>query len=204
MATSEETERRVRIATTADIDSIWAIDSSATQKFASIPTLADLAKSEDTPEKFHQWLQKGRIYIVEDQGKVAGFIAANIVDDVLYIAEVAVHTDHQGKGVGLTLLNAIFEWAHEIAYENGSGTARVSLTCYPDVPWNGPWYRRQGFREVDAESVGPWHVQKMAWDGGERDLVRPGYRRCCMIWEQSISAGGKEGLSSQSTATAPN
>ena len=39
-------QRRVRIASEADISDIWAIDSSATKKFGSIPALANLAAAE--------------------------------------------------------------------------------------------------------------------------------------------------------------
>ena len=66
--------------------------------------------------------------------------------------------------------------------------ARVTLTTFADVSWNGPWYRKHGFSEVAAEALGPEHVHKMLYDEEERGLVRPGYRRCCMIWESESPA----------------
>ena len=179
--TRSDDHRHIRIASKTDLDRIWAIDSSATKKFASIPALADLAAAEETSEKFEYWLEHGRVYLVESSDLALGFVAAQENDDVLYIVELSVHEDHQRRGFGAVLLEAVFEWAESIARREGRETARVSLTTYPDVPWNGPWYRKHGFVEVDAEVIGPWHVEEVKY------LVRPGWRRCCMLWEKRVT-----------------
>ena len=171
----------IRPASKSDIDHIWAIDSSATMKFASIPALADLASPEESPEKFERWLEHGRVYLVEDLTGPAGFIAAFEIDDVLHVNEIGVHEDRQRRGLGVLLLEAVFKWAQDIAQEKNREFARVCLTTYPDVPWNGPWYLKNGFKEVDAEAIGPWHVVEV------KHLVRPGYRRCCMLWEERVA-----------------
>lgn len=181
-ATSPQ-NRSIRLGNIYDIPRLCAISGSATKKFASIPTLADLANDYEEPLTVQQWLTVGNVYIVEEDSLPLGFIAAHPMDNTIYIAEIAVHSDHQGKGIGGVLLKAVCRWATERARYEGSAKARVSLTTYPDVPWNGRWYARFGFREVEADVVGPWHVEKMTKDGNERRLVREGYRRCCMLWE---------------------
>jgi hypothetical protein len=35
----------------------------------------------------------------------------------------------------------------EVEAARDAGAARVTLTTYADVPWNGPWYARHGFAE---------------------------------------------------------
>ena len=178
----------VRLASTRDVACIQAIDSSATRKYGGIPELEDLATNQEPLEKVQEWLQLGRVYLVEDSQKPVGFVAAHMVDiAVLYIDEIAVLLEHQGQGMGAMLLSAVFEWAMEELGDNGNHCARVSLITYADVPWNGPWYRKHGFKEVKPEIIGPWHVDKMTVDAEERDLVRPGYRRCCMLWETKAS-----------------
>lgn len=76
------------------------------------------------------------------------------------------------------LIQAVKEWASD------GGVRRVSLVTYREVPWNGPWYRSRGFREVEAAMVGPEHVKKMGSET-EQALARPGFSRCCMVWEES-------------------
>lgn len=177
----------LRLASSDDIPEIVQVGRSATGKYGSIPELADLAGGDETPEKVQKWLDQGRIYISPaEDGRIAGFVAAHCADDVLFTAEISVHPGHQGKGVGNKLLDAVFAWARESAEKNGEPTARVSLTAYADVPWTGPWYTKRGFREVQAKTLGPWHVEKMRNDEHERGLVRPGYRRCCMLWETEV------------------
>ena len=178
---NEETSLRLRTATVLDIPLIRAICGSATSKFEEIPELADLAGDLEEPLTIQQWLTLGRIYIAEQSGNAVGFIAVYALDNALYIQELSVLADHQGKGVGKFLITAVFRWALTRSIHDGSSTARVSLLTYADVPWNGPWYHRGGFREVDPSVIGPWHVQTA--DEDKQKLQRPGYRRCCMLWE---------------------
>ena len=185
-APAKKSAYSLRTATVDDIPRICDIESSASGRFGSIPELADLAQGEELQAmtlKAQQWLAVGRIYVADHHAQIAGFIAAHPMDDALYVAEISTHADHQRKGVGGMLLDAVFQWALVRAMHDGTRVARVSLITYAEVPWNGPWYGKRGFQEVNAKSVGPWHVQKMTKDEEERNLVRPGYRRCCMLWE---------------------
>lgn len=179
--------RRLRTATVDDIPRLCAISFSATKKFGSIPTLADLADDQEEPLTIQQWLVLGNVYLVEVKDSPVGFIAAHPLDNTIYIAEIAVHADNQNNGLGEMLLQTVFRWAVDRARYEGSSKARVSLTTYPDVPWNGPWYQKYGFAETEASEVGPWHEERMTKDENERRLVRDGYRRCCMLWETSTA-----------------
>ena len=106
-------------------------------------------------------------------------IAALPRDDTIYIHEVVMRSEFAGRGIGRVLLKMVFDWARQ-------AEKQVSLTCYADVPWNGPWYRKNGFKEVDVGSIGPWHVSKMEYDEKVRGLPREGYRRCCMLWTEDV------------------
>lgn len=170
----------IRQALEENIASIIAIDSSATVKFGTIPALADLASDQESPEKIQQWLRVGRVYLLEADAEPLGFVAAHQIDSVIHIDEIAVMSDSQGKGIGKMLLNAVVGWAKEISCQADVWAARVTLTTYADVPWNGPWYRKFGFKEIEAQSIGSWLV---AVENEEHDLVRPSYRRCCMLLE---------------------
>lgn len=183
----------IRAGSTFDIERICQIDTDASSRFASIPALEDLADGSHgplKPEKVEEWLASGNVYVAEDYDDgLAGFIAVQVRDGLLYVAELSVRESRQGRGVGGMLLDRVFEQAYQMARATQAGISRVSLTTYPDVPWNGPWYRKRGFHEVDPQTLGPWHAEKAQLD--DRDLARPGYRRCCMLREQSVSEDPK-------------
>ena len=177
----------LRAATNTDIPRICHVDTDASSRFASIPALSDLADGSHgplEPHKVQEWLDQGDVYVVEDGTSLSGFVAAQPKDGVLYVAELSVLESRQGHGIGSMLLDRIINQARQEAGASGGTSARVSLTTYADVAWNGPWYRKRGFREVEPESVGSWHVEKARQD--DRDLARPGFRRCCMLREEDV------------------
>lgn len=179
----------IRAVTASDIDQICQIDTDASSKFASIPALADLADGSHGPLEFstvQHWLASGTVYAAEDEKDMLGFTAVQPKDGILYIAELSVREIHQGRGLGTLLLEKVFKHARQTSESIGSSVAKVSLTTYPDVPWNGPWYQKRGFEEVSAETLGSWHVQKVQQD--DEELARPGYRRCCMLREEAFGS----------------
>jgi GNAT superfamily N-acetyltransferase len=46
------------------------------------------------------------------------------------------------RGLGGRLLEAVCDWARAHGYP------AVTLSTFRDVPWNGPFYRRHGFRDL--------------------------------------------------------
>lgn len=180
----------IRVAVPSDIEQICHIDTDASSRFSTVPALADLADGCHGPLTTHTvkgWMAAGSVYVIEEAGQMLGFTAVQPKDGVLYVAELSVVASRQGQGLGGMLLEKVFDVATQKARDVGGAVARVSLTTYPDVPWNGPWYRKRGFQEVNPGSIGSWHRQKARQD--DRDLARPGYRRCCMLREESMAVG---------------
>jgi GNAT superfamily N-acetyltransferase len=184
--TDDRPEFHVRTATPSDITHICNISASATTKFATIPALSDLAEDREEELQVQNWLDQGKIYLAESAGSSVGFIAAYPVDSAIYIAEVSVEEGFQGQGVGGMLLNAVKQWACIRCRDEGFKSGLVSLKTYADVPWNGPWYRKHGFKEVDPAAVSLSHVEMAADD--KTKLERPGFRRCCMLWESDTTS----------------
>ncbi|KAF1972062.1 acyl-CoA N-acyltransferase [Bimuria novae-zelandiae CBS 107.79] len=181
--TSTNLPCNIRQATEDDLEALTTVELSATSIFGTIPALADLSSNHASPDQLRQWFSTGRIYIAEDNGKPVGYVSAVPMDAVLYIAEISTIPESQGKGIGSALIQTVFAYARECVQATKE-QPRVSLTTYREVAWNAPFYRRRGFKEVDAEALGPKHVAKMTLDREERDLWRPGYTRCCMLWEE--------------------
>jgi GNAT superfamily N-acetyltransferase len=71
-----------------------------------------------------------------------GFAALDEVDGHAHLAELAVRPSHGRRGVGGQLLGGAWRWAR------GRGCSALTLTTFRDLPFNGPWYARHGFREL--------------------------------------------------------
>jgi predicted N-acetyltransferase YhbS len=56
---------------------------------------------------------------------------------------------HAGRGLGRALVVEVAEWARR------EGFPSVTLTTFRHLPWNGPFYARQGFSELAAAELGP-------------------------------------------------
>jgi GNAT superfamily N-acetyltransferase len=76
-----------------------------------------------------------------------GFARLEVVDGQAHLEQLAVHPDQARRGLGTALVQAAVTWAGE------QGFTSMTLTTFRDVAWNGPFYARLGFVEVDtAES----------------------------------------------------
>lgn len=60
------------------------------------------------------------------------------------------------------------------------GFTSVSLTTYRDLAWNGPFYAKAGFHEVDLSVAGVEHTKEIEEQGAHGHDVN---RRCAMIKE---------------------
>ncbi|AKF03689.1 GNAT family N-acetyltransferase [Sandaracinus amylolyticus] len=86
---------------------------------------------------------------VDHQDRPIGFALLSRVDWHGHLDELDVHPDHGQRGVGRALVEASIEWAR------ARGLTRLTLATMRDVPFNGPWYLRLGFRELDEREIGP-------------------------------------------------
>lgn len=66
-----------------------------------------------------------------------------------HVEQLSVHPEHARQGVGRTLIERAVSWAQD------HGLDAVTLTTYVEVPWNGPYYERLGFRYLTIEEETP-------------------------------------------------
>jgi GNAT superfamily N-acetyltransferase len=100
-----------------------------------------------------------------------GYLLLDVVDEAAHIEQVSVHPEHARQGVGRTLIARAVEWARE------RGFTALTLTTYVDVPWNGPYYQRLGFRYLtDQEETPELHALR----DHEREVGLDAWPRACM------------------------
>ena len=73
-------------------------------------------------------------------GPPLGLAAAARRDGMAWLAELDVVPAHGRRGLGRRLVDAVAAWAA------AEGLPAVVLTTFRDIPFNGPFYSRIGFR----------------------------------------------------------
>ncbi|MQA96122.1 MAG: GNAT family N-acetyltransferase [Streptosporangiales bacterium] len=112
------------------------------------------AIAEDEPpseQALRGYVADGRAWVATaaDGGQPVAYLIAGLVDGALHIEQVSVHAEHARRGVGRALIEHVAGWA------KARGIPALTLTTFTDVPWNGPYYRRLGFRPLAPEEITP-------------------------------------------------
>jgi GNAT superfamily N-acetyltransferase len=104
------------------------------------------AIAEDEPlslDELRAYQRDGRAWVwAEGDEPPVAYLIADWVDGDAHIAQVSVHPDAAGRRLGRALIEHVAHWAGE------RGAAAVTLTTFTEVPWNGPYYAKLGFRTV--------------------------------------------------------
>jgi len=100
-----------------------------------------------------------------------GFVGGENIGGNFHIVEISVAHQHQGRGIGKMLMARMME---DVKRE---GFRATTLMTYRNIPWNGPFYRKLGFMEVDLSEMGYdylkiWqHEGSLGLDMGQRCLM---------------------------------
>lgn len=108
-----------------------------------------------------------RVLVADDPvtgDPVVGLAATTDVDGHPHLEQLAVHPGHGRRGIGGALLAAV------CAEAEASGHARITLTTFRDLPWNGPWYAARGFTVLPRRAWGPG--LERVWEAEGRAGVR--------------------------------
>jgi GNAT superfamily N-acetyltransferase len=108
---------------------------------------------------------------VDDDGTVVGFSHVLDLDGHWHLEQIAVDPAHGRRGIGAALLEATHD---ELARRGGR---EVTLRTYADVPWNGPFYAKHGYVELDPT---PAYLRPLAETEEQMGLARHG-RRIAMV-----------------------
>jgi GNAT superfamily N-acetyltransferase len=138
----------VRPAVFDDIAELQDVEVDAGQMFRQIDlgTIAD----DDPPDAsvLAEHIRGQTAWTGELGSVVVGYALASVVDGEGHLDQVSVRSVAAGRGIGRLLIDEVCRWAARQGYE------ALTLTTFRDVPWNGPYYERLGFRELPADRCG--------------------------------------------------
>ncbi len=135
----------VRLARPDELDALPAIEIAADTRFqvtpyadlvAGYPT-TEIADFADAQDRWGLW-----VAIAGDDRPVGFAHCKPVGRGTVYVAQLSVHPDHAGNRLAARLLDRV------VAFHGPRGVRRLTLTTFRDIPWNGPYYERLGFREV--------------------------------------------------------
>ncbi|HEV7689874.1 MAG TPA: GNAT family N-acetyltransferase [Hyphomonadaceae bacterium] len=111
-------------------------------------------------ERLRKGFGDGLIWVVVDNlEELVGFALCSDRGEDLYLDQLSVLPRHGRHGLGTRLVRRCLQEAEARSYK------RVSLSTFRKVPWNGPFYKKLGFREVPS-----WRMQD--WQNEIRELQK--------------------------------
>jgi ribosomal protein S18 acetylase RimI-like enzyme len=160
----------VRAATSADLPVLPEIERSAGEAFLETQHAWVSGDVVTEVEEYLPRLATGDLQVALADGALAGLVNTEVLAGELHIWELAVSLDHQRRGIGRRLMDAV----HALA--RSRGCKAVTLTTFESVSFNAPFYASLGY-EILAEP--PRHLADILAAEVERGLTD----RCAMrIW----------------------
>ena len=133
----------VRLASIQDIPALAAVELLAAERFNTETLTAKLAKKTVPDVELQVACCAKELWVAEStEQRVVGFLLAEKLDDDLYISEMSVIPTQGRQGIGGALLEVA------VAHMRAESYKRITLTTFASVPWNAPFYMKQGFRET--------------------------------------------------------
>jgi len=161
----------IRPAATADIGRIQEIETTAGELFRALGMDAVADDPPPTVEQLSAYVAAGTAWVAADPaGEAIGYILIDAQANGAHIEQVTVHPQHARRGVGAALIGQVDQWAAE------KGLEHLSLTTFRDVPWNGPYYERLGFR----------HLPGSQWSAELRGIVEGEANRGLASWPRTV------------------
>jgi GNAT superfamily N-acetyltransferase len=140
---------RVRLASIQDLAALEAVELLAAERFDAETITAGLAKQTAPAPSLLAAERAKELWVATATDEVlVGFLLAEKLDENLHISEMNVIPSHGGQGIGAALVKAA------VAHARTAGYKRLTLTTFASIPWNGPFYAKQGFQEMAQSEVG--------------------------------------------------
>ena len=140
----------IRPAVPVDAERLRAIERDAGELFRSVGLSVIADDEPPSVESLVVYMSRNDAWVaVGDDGEIIGYATASMVDGEAHLDQVSVTRSAAGNRVGVALMETVFDRARQQALSS------ITLTTFRDVAWNGPYYARHGFSEVEEDDCGP-------------------------------------------------
>ena len=160
-------------ASPGDIERLIEVDLAAGQLFAPTGLLSDDALDDHVPEAVMlQAIEVGDLLKTSaPDGTPVGFALVSPRGGTLYLDQISMHPDCGCKGLGTDMMRHVLQLAKQRRLK------QVTLSTFRNVPWNGPFYRKLGFREIPRKDMAGWMLDLERIQAESLDVSQ----RCFMV-----------------------
>ena len=162
----------IRYARPEELVVLPTIERAAAVQFRSTPYAALADDADENPVSAEIDLDHEYVWVaVDQQDYPIAFAIVHLLDESVHLHELDVHPRYARQGLGRRLIAVVAGWARD------RGATALTLTTFGDIPWNGPYYARLGFRTLDLTALKP---ALQAVRQAEADAGLPMAQRICM------------------------
>lgn len=141
----------------ADIFRLQEIERGAAELFRGSPLIDVASMSVLSIADHERSIDETLSFVAETDGRVAGFAMGEMQGRDAYLRELDVDPAFQKRGIGAQLVKHFADAA------KSKGARAVYLATFRAPPWNAPFYRKLGFRDVAHADYLPWMTA--IWQG---------------------------------------
>lgn len=157
----------IRSARQSELDDLARLEVQAGELFHSVG-LSAVADHVPDQQALSRSQRQGLVWVAEESERVTGYVVATVLDGNAHIEQVSVAPTHARRGIGRRLMAHLETWGRR------NDRPATTLTTFRDVPWNGPYYRTLGYRELPGAEIGRELAAAM-----QHEASLPGMDACC-------------------------
>lgn len=131
--------------------------------------IALLLLADEQEEMIDRYLERGTMYILDDNGVKAECVVTEESEEILELKNIAVEPDHQGKGYGKMLIDFIVR--------TYSGQYSILQVGIGDSPLTVPFYEKCGFHRSHV-------IKNFFIDNYDHPIYESGVRLTDMVYLQ--------------------
>ena len=141
---------RIRLARPDEIPRLRAIEDEAGTLFSGLGLIDERLDVSFPLDELVRLVGLEQVWVCcATEDLPVGAVIASVREGAVYVEEMDVLPAHGRRGLGSRLLAQVCEWAR------ARGHAAVTLSTFRDVPWNAPFYRKHGFRDLPGAEWTP-------------------------------------------------
>ena len=141
----------IRLAMPDELTRIREIEDVAGEMFSGLGLIDEADDGSFPLDLLADLISFEQVWVACDADDIpVGMVIASIREGNVHVEEMDVIPSHGGRGLGTRMLVQVSKWAAVRGYP------AVTLSTFRDVPWNGPFYRKQGFRDLEHLEWAPY------------------------------------------------